>query len=853
MIFAPLLGSMNDSLASMVRWLRADIAREMVEGSRLEWEWSFLPTGLGGLAFVAAIGLACYAVFALYRKENDTCPAAIKKLLAVLRLGVLGLLLLVLLGPGVVFVQNRQVLPGMQLVRDASQSMQVVDRYADKDLADAEKAELGLSATQLQEGVSRETIVNRVFQPHAAWLAELQKKGELTLADFTDEYRIVRRDLPAAQVGPKEPSPSPEDPQKATESLPPLVAAGQGTDLAIAIDEALAADSPSAMFLFTDGQHHGNRDPRAAAREAKRRGMPIYVVGIGDARRPKNARVSQFYVRPQVWQGEPFEVEATISAEQVGDEPLRVELLERKVVPGQSVTAAAGTELGRVVASQNVTIGEGDQGTGQTTVRFTNTTQETGTAVYTLRVQPVDGELTLDDNQRESTAIKILSRQQLRVLLISGSPSWDFRLVQKLLARDSSLVVSCWLQTLDEDRAQDGTRVISRLPNTREELFWYDVIVMMDPNPQEFDREWLELLTQFVDQHAGGFLYMAGPKYTNSWLTMARTSGLAKVLPVQFGDVAALEVASLLAGSQKPWPLAVVDANSAHPAIRFFAEESKSQTRLETLPGIFWSFPCEKPKPTAQVLLEHSDPALRGLEGPRPLLVAGRLGAGHTLYMGFQGTWRWRKAGSEAEFFDKFWIQVVRYLVEGRALEGKRHGDLTTERERCVLGERVAVTANLLDSSYQPLNIPKLQVEVVTGGEVQENLTLMPVPGQLGKYSGLLVAKKPGVFLLRTNGADLAGLGVDSLEVPLTVEVPSQETGQVWLNEPLLQEVASLSGGQYFRWNEVNRIPAVVADKTETFEVRSRPFPLWDSSFMLFGIVGLLGIEWALRKRFELL
>jgi hypothetical protein len=96
--------------------------------------------------------------------------------------------------------------------------------------------------------------------------------------------------------------------------------------------------------------------------------------------------------------------------------------------------------------------------------------------------------------------------------------------------------------------------------------------------------------------------------------------------------------------------------------------------RWETLPGIFWSFPSDEPKPTANVLVEHSDPTLKKVVGSRPLLVSGRYGAGQVLYLGFNGTWRWRKAGRQAEFFDKFWIQAVRYLVEGRSLEGRRRG-----------------------------------------------------------------------------------------------------------------------------------------------------------------------------------
>jgi hypothetical protein len=44
-----------------------------------------------------------------------------------------------------------------------------------------------------------------------------------------------------------------------------------------------------------------------------------------------------------------------------------------------------------------------------------------------------------------------------------------------------------------------------------------------------------------------------------------------------------------------------------------------------------------------------------------------------------------------------------------------------------------------------------------------------------------------------------------------------------------------------------------VPDKTETVEVRSRPEPVWDVRGMLIGLVGLLCVEWLIRKRYKLL
>src|SRR4029078_10599489 len=88
-----------------------------------------------------------------------------------------------------------------------------------------------------------------------------------------------------------------------------------GTDLAAANRQSLASDSPAAIVLFTDGQHTGKDAPRKAAREANGRGVPLFIVGVGDPSRPRNLKLANLYVRPQVWQQEPFEIDAIVAGE----------------------------------------------------------------------------------------------------------------------------------------------------------------------------------------------------------------------------------------------------------------------------------------------------------------------------------------------------------------------------------------------------------------------------------------------------------------------------------------------------------------------------------------------------------
>ncbi len=841
----------NSAWDGLLWLLGYDELRSAPPGSKTILELTNLPTSWGVFVLIAVIVAVLWGVFYLYRREIDTCPPWVKMLLAGLRAGVVLLLLCIFLGPALVYLQYRTVHPTLVVARDASLSMNMADAYEDSAAAKIAGGVLGKGPDEIKTAKpTRAALVNAALsQDNQKLLTELGKKARVLAIDFADRVEKVETRGQGSGANPDSKNRSAEQRplSPAVNPLPPLVAAGRGTDIWLAIREALAADNPAAVILFTDGQHTGKDDARLAAREAKERGVPLLFVGVGDPSRPRNVKVASVYVRPQVWQDEPFEIDAVVVTQGVEDGQVRVELIEQKVNDSDQ---AVGSPT--VVQTQQLDLTKG-QGSGRLQVPFSHTVKDSGRYVYSVRVETVEGERDEADNEKVSPGIvKVLSRERIRVLLVAGAPSWEYRLVQKLLQRDRTITVSCWLQTLDEERAQEGSRQITRLPITKDELFYYDVVLLFDPHPQEFDKEWIDLLKSFVGDHSGGLLFMAGPKHSGRLLTNPRTSDLGKILPVSFGDVEALEVANLLSTNQRAWPLKTVAANADHPVMRFYPNQQETLQRWETLPGIFWSFPTLEPKPASTVLLEHSDPTLRSVEGSRPLLVAGRYGSGHTLYLGFNGTWRWRKAGRQAEFFDKFWIQAVRYLVEGRSLEGRRRGYVQTERDRYDIGERVRITARLQDAAYNPLVAPRVEGTIQTGPDSIETVYLTPIPNQAGTFEASLIAKKTGLHQLRVRSAAAESEG-GAIQTEFQVELPSVETNQVWLDKTLLTELASISGGKYFEIDQLADLPSAVPDKSETIEVRGKPDPLWDVRGMLLALVGLLAAEWTIRKRYKLL
>jgi hypothetical protein len=194
----------------------------------------------------------------------------------------------------------------------------------------------------------------------------------------------------------------------------------------------------------------------------------------------------------------------------------------------------------------------------------------------------------------------------------------------------------------------------------------------------------------------------------------------------------------------------------------------------------------------------------------------------------------------------------VRFLVEGRSLAGRRRGYVQTDRERYEVGQRVNISARVLDAAFQSLELPTIEATVEQPGKPPETVRLLPVSDSSGRYEAAITAQTTGITSIRLRLPE-AGAKNEELMTTFLVELPSVEASQTWLNRPLLSRLASESGGRYFEVNELDQLPAAVPNRVEKVEERSPPRPLWDTPAMLVALVGLLSTEWLLRKRFSLL
>lgn len=669
---------------------------------------------------------------------------------------------------------------------------------------------------------------------HPLVLLELDGLAKLAGHEITEPY--TPEEKPAVE----------EPPFDATIAQP--TGAGRSTNLARVIRKVLEGATGgvevAALVLVTDGQHNAAEDYLAAADEASERRVPILVLGVGDASRERRIDVASVRANERVWRNDPFEIKALIQSKGYQGRAAKVQLYEREI---------GETGDGKLIEAKDVSLPADD---GQETLVFKHTPQREGDFNYSVKIETAD-DVSVEGRREASTVVTVV-RDQAKVLLVAGSPTWEYRIVQVLLTRDKTIDLSCWLQTI-KDMPQEGDTKLEALPLSKEDLAKYDVVLLFDPDPADFrfgtgGTKWSDIIKSFVD-NGGGLLYMPGPKHAGKFMTEESTSGIAGVLPVRFDEPGNLLKDYLSEKFNEPFSLDVTKANLDHPLLRFDADDAKTTQRWNAMPPMFWSFPALEEKRGSKTLLSRTTG-----RGDRPLLVAGPPTTGRTVYLGLNGTWRWRRLGKDGEFFNRFWIQTVRYLVEGRLMGSQQRGSILVPNDEYPAGEKIKFTATLRTPQGDPLAEVQVPAELrlVEDKTPLARTTLKAVADKPGEYEGEFTAAVQGTnrITIELAGAK-PGETVELKSRNFRVESVDIELRNGRLNKPVLADIAERSSGQYkggyFDVNQLTNLVAAVPNRGTEKVVPGRPIDLWDTNRLIFILALLLTIEWGARKRFKLM
>lgn len=796
-----------------------------------------LPEGWWFVAALAAAVGICWIVGWMYQREGRVgASPRVRTLLAILRCAVLLTLLVILFEPARVKLIRRWIDSYTLLLFDSSSSMDLADRYGNPEAAARVRSVLGDAK---RDRVRRADVVRGLLEmDDRKLLHELTRNNRVKLFSFADDVRA----LGVMQAGHEVPS---TEPVSDTDSMPRflapaemntnLPATGSATNVDRAIRrsiESLNGAPAAAIVVFSDGVFNQGLPAAGAARYAQERRIPIHAVGIGDPSPPVNVRIAEVDAPGNAFQQDPFPISAQIATEGLDGQVIRVLLHERN--------ATDGTEAA-VVDSREIVVGPG--GTIPP-IAFHRRQTRAGRYIYTVEVPVLPEESVADDNSRPVTVNVIESRT--RALIVAGQPGWDYQFVSRLLQRDDTFDVSLWLQSADINAVRDGDIIIDHLPATAEELFAYDVIILMDPDPIELDGEWAALIDRFVSQYGGGLLFTASRMHTPALLREPALEPVRNLLPITLDPEADLVLNRIGYYQFAAQPILVPDASLGHPVIQLADDPAATRLAWKRIGEVYWHYPVLREKPAASVLLRHGDPRMRNSHGEHVLCAVQFVGSGRSGFLGIDGTFRWRRYSEN--HFNRFWIQLIRYLGEGKILGGTRRGMLFTDSEQVSLGQAVTVSARLFNTRFEPLSADAVAAEYGLEGERTE-LTLSAKPDRPGWFEGRFAPDRIGNFRIRLRLPDAGPNEPADIIREVRVSRPNLEIIKPQMDREALTTLAERSaGGQYFEINEASLLPGIIPDLHEEVTVRSRPVSLWDNGVMLAVLIGLLSLEWGVRK-----
>jgi len=826
---------------------------------------------------VLAVLVAGVCIWLLYRYERKLVSRKLGGTLLALRLLTVGVVFVTLLEPVITWTIDREQTGRVLLSVDVSDSMSTPDRHADKaerlrwlratgmignETVNArldryleafkndqepewvDSGEGGSEAERAEIAESRKQQLEELLEqageiPRKEIARKLITGGTNPLDQQIDELAILERQVFAGEV-------TPVDDESLAERIekPGPALRTESSDLFAGLKPVRGESSETPLagiVLFSDGRDNTDPEGNRLLQQVATLGVPVYPVMIGSQERPRDLAVGEVEYPRTIYQEDTGAITAQLRTTGFEGEELTVTL----------------EHVDHPELTQTKEIRPDDR---SAEVTFEIEPTEVGRHSYVLRLE---GELneTRDDNNEKSFAIKVLDEvtDESRVLVLDGEARWEFRFLDTSLTRDEHVSLDTVVFRQPYLGLLPGTFFPRELPlpnpadadAAKESVFAkYDVVIIGDVPASQLPQVAWEQFDRFVREEGGTLVMTAG---RNHFPRSYQSPLLADLLPVS--DIQPVSLPPELQigpPAQRGYHLWLTPEGARQDMLQFDADSLANYAIWERLPGHTWALKG-KVKPAATVFLSMRDRlGNAGLEFERAnaIMAHQHIGAGQTVWLGLDSTWRWRQRAGAA-YHDRFWGQLCRWAARFKASAGNENVRFGLDRSEIDEGDDVMIRARWEQRFLAQHPDLKALAELRPLGEPDGppvmTINLTPLDTRPTIHEGTASGLEPGEYEVR-----LVAEGIDLGEEPIVAELSvaerlTTELAELSANRNLLEQIAEVSGGRVFFPDEVDQIPALFESVSESEHSRAE-IALWDSWLVLLLCVGLLTSEWVLRK-----
>jgi uncharacterized membrane protein len=596
----------------------------------------------------------------------------------------------------------------------------------------------------------------------------------------------------------------------AAEELAHYPAGGKKAD----VSQALAAlgGKHAVVVLLSDGN--------VGWRNLPEQRIPVITVPVGDPAVYRDILIKDVKAPPLGFRGREIVIDVTVKG--YGYAGLTLPIILK--------------DSGKLLTAKNIHL---DTSPAEVTASFSFIPDTVGRKHISVTIPRQVGE-NLTGNNQADFPISVV-RDKIRILMISGTPSVNYRFMRTAFKSDPSIdLLSFVILRTPSDILNVPTHEQSLIPFPVETLFTrelanFDLVIFDNFNYSLFLRpEYLENLQNFV-KAGGGFAMIGGPNLFKEGRDAL--SPIADMLPARFSD-------DKIYRRDFPVGVRLGRAGVRHPIMQirdvFGKDDPEPERFWQEMPPLD-GINLMDSKQSALVLIESAD----GI--PWPILTVSSHGKGRVLALATDYSWKWYMGMVAAERGTQPYLQLIHRMVRWLSRDPDLDPvQITLPETGAVAGQEVDVRIAFKGENPDGGPETAISVSVFDPAGVKIASKLKP-PSESGETLVSFPVEKEGAYRLSVETP--AGVQEDSLIV-----AGPQERLDAAPDHGVLKKIADATGGKFI--SSADGLQAAIeeyAQKAEGRFVEEKQLPLWATPFVMAAVLGLLSLEWFLRRRWGLI
>ncbi|GMW01847.1 MAG: hypothetical protein AMXMBFR84_29840 [Candidatus Hydrogenedentota bacterium] len=568
------------------------------------------------------------------------------------------------------------------------------------------------------------------------------------------------------------------------------------------------------ILLISDGRENAGGAVLQAARYLKTLQVPVWTVPVGTATEVKDAYLTARLAQNFLYVDQPGKLRVRIAQTGFDGWYAKVNLYR---------------EDEYVETRQEMLSG------GGVTIEFPLEEAQKGMVRYAVELEPLNGENDETNNRR--TLFARVVDEKSKILFLEARPGWDSKFLLRVLQRDPYVQVTSIFRVTDEkvftvaEKATDDPLVKATvdtvtMPQTRDELFEYDCIILGQQADTLFSAELMPVLKDYVSDRGGSIVLARGRSFAED------NEVFATLAPVVWDD-------DVLKGLR----FELTSEGRVSP-IFSLGEQTPADVVLRELPEMLSIARVQQEKSLAVVLARTPT----GEAGSEIATVAyQRYGKGKVMSIGGSGLWRWSfmppNLAEYDEVFARFWTQMIRWLISESDFLPGQEISFRSDQYAYNLGEQTRFTVRTKfvdDNAFQPA------IEIRSPSGATSHLTPSLSEGEAGLLTATTTPEEEGEYeAILTYSA-----GEERTErIRFTVYSDSVEKRFVAADEDTMRQIASITGGECLSLEQLQDLAGKVKDYEQLTREKAKPEDVWDTLTVFSAILAFLALEWFVRRR----